>query len=104
VEDLLALYVTGADRDKVDPILDVRVAEHVESLDEDAQVELKGRAKAFVRSYGFLAATLTYGHPPLERRSAFLNLLIPKLPARKRKTSKRVLEAIRQHRLEGRRP
>lgn len=65
----------------LDPILDACVAEYVQNLDEDAQVKFKGNAKAFVRSYGFLAAILPYGHP--EKLSIFLNLLIPKLPAPK---------------------
>jgi type I restriction enzyme R subunit len=95
VEDLVALYVTGADRDKLDPILDACVAEYIDALDEDNQVEFKGKAKAFVRSYGFLAAILTYGHPAWEKLAIFLNFLIPKLPAPKEEDlSKGVLEAI----------
>jgi type I restriction enzyme R subunit len=54
VEDLVALYLGGADRDKLDPILDHCVGVYTETLDEDGQVEFKGKAKAFVRSYGFL--------------------------------------------------
>lgn len=95
VEELVALYVTGADRDKLDPILDFCVAEYVHKLDEDGQVRFKGKAKAFVRSYGFLAAILPYGHPAWEKLSIFLNFLIPKLPAPKEEDlSKGVLEAI----------
>ena len=95
VEDFVALYVTGADRDKLDPILDTCVAEYIDNLDEEGQVEFKGKAKAFVRSYGFLAAILTYGHPAWEKLSIFLNFLIPKLPAPKEEDlSKGVLEAI----------
>uniref|UniRef100_UPI002AB6126D hypothetical protein n=1 Tax=Burkholderia sp. BCC1998 TaxID=2817447 RepID=UPI002AB6126D len=58
---------TGADRDKLDPILDACVAEYIDNLSEDDQVAFKGKAKAFVRSYGFLAAILTYGHPAWEK-------------------------------------
>ena len=95
VEDLVALYVTGADRDQLDPILDACVAEYIDNLDEDGQVEFKGKAKAFVRSYGFIAAILTYGHPAWEKLAIFLNFLIPKLPAPKEEDlSKGVLEAI----------
>jgi type I restriction enzyme R subunit len=95
VEDLVALYVTGADRDKLDPMLDACVAEYIDNLDEDGQVEFKGKAKAFVRSYDFLAAILTYGHPAWEKLSIFLNFLIPKLPAPKEDDlSKGVLDAI----------
>ena len=95
VEELVMLYVKGADRDQLDPILDACVAEYVENLDEDGQVEFKGKSKAFVRSYGFLAAILTYGHPAWEKLAIFLNFLIPKLPAPKEEElSKGVLEAI----------
>jgi type I restriction enzyme R subunit len=95
VEDLVALYLGGADRDKLDPILDACVAEYVDKLGEDDQVKFKGKAKAFVRSYGFLSAILPYGHPTWEKLSIFLNFLIPKLPAPKEEDlSKGVLEAI----------
>lgn len=95
VEDLVALYLGGAERDQLDPILDACVAEYVEKLAEDDQVKFKGKAKAFVRSYGFLAAILPYGHPAWEKLSIFLNFLIPKLPAPKEEDlSKGVLEAI----------
>jgi type I restriction enzyme R subunit len=95
VEDLVALYVKGADRDKLDPILDVCVEAYQQQLDEDAQVEFKGKAKAFVRSYGFLGAILTYGHAAWEKLAIFLNFLIPKLPAPKEEDlSKGVLDAI----------
>ncbi|NHQ81716.1 type I restriction endonuclease subunit R [Chromobacterium vaccinii] len=95
VEDLVALYLGGADRDKLDPILDECVEEYKENLDEDGQIKFKGRAKSFVRSYGFLAAILSYGHPAWEKLSIFLNFLIPKLPAPKEEDlSKGVLESV----------
>lgn len=95
VEDLVALYLSGADRDKLDPILDHCVKQYQANLDEDNQVEFKGKAKTFVRSYGFLAAILNYGHPAWEKLSIFLNFLIPKLPAPKEEDlSKGVLESI----------
>ncbi|WP_454258629.1 type I restriction endonuclease subunit R [Pseudoxanthomonas mexicana] len=95
VDDLVALYLSGADRENLDPILDLCVAEYVSKLGEDDQVKFKGKAKAFVRSYGFLSAILPYGHPAWEKLSIFLNFLIPKLPAPKEEDlSKGVLEAI----------
>lgn len=95
VEALVALYLSGAERDKLDPILDTCVAEYADKLGEDEQVRFKGNAKAFVRSYGFLAAILSYGHPAWEKLSVFLNFLIPKLPAPKEEDlSKGVLETI----------
>ncbi len=95
VEDLVALFIKGADRDKLDPILDACVEIYKDNLNEDQQIDFKGKAKSFVRSYGFLGAILTYGHPSWEKLSIFLNFLIPKLPAPKEDDlAKGVLEAI----------
>jgi type I restriction enzyme R subunit len=75
------LFLGGAARDQLDPILDACVAVYVQQLDEDAQVEFKGKAKAFARTYEFLAAVLPYSNRDWERLSILLNLLLPKLPA-----------------------
>ena len=81
VDELVELYLSGADRDVLDPILDRCVEVYREDLDEDQQVEFKGRAKAFLRSYGFLATILSYTYADWEKRSIFLTFLVPKLPA-----------------------
>ncbi len=95
VSKLCELYLAGADRDQLDPILDGCVASYKSGLDEDGQVDFKGKAKAFVRTYGFLSAILPYGNADWEKLSIFLNFLIPKLPAPKEEDlSKGVLEAI----------
>jgi type I restriction enzyme, R subunit len=91
----VALYLEGADRDQLDPILDACVATYNEELDEDGQVDFKGKAKAFTRTYGFLSAILPYTNAEWEKLSIFLNFLVPKLPAPKEEDlSKGVLEAI----------
>ena len=56
-------------------------ATYTEQLDEDGQVDFKGKAKAFTRTYSFLAAILPYTNAEWEKLSIFLNFLIPKLPA-----------------------
>ena len=95
VDSLVALYLGGADRDQLDPILDACVATYNEQLDEDGQVDFKGKAKAFIRTYGFLASILPYTDPGWEKLSIFLNFLVPKLPAPKEEDlSKGILEAI----------
>jgi len=95
IDDLVSLYLDGADRDKLDPILDACVATYNADLDEDGQVDLKGKAKAFVRTYGFLASILPYSNAEWEKLSIFLNFLIPKLPAPKEEDlSRGILEAI----------
>ena len=91
----MKLYLNGADRDRLDPILDACVAVYKEQLDEDGQVDFKGKAKTFVRAYGFLASILPYTNAAWEKLSIFLNLLIPKLPAPKEEDlSRGILEAI----------
>jgi len=95
IDDLVGLYLNGADRDKLDPILDACVATYNADLDEDSQVDFKGKAKAFVRTYGFLASILPYSNANWEKLSIFLNFLIPKLPAPKEEDlSRGIIEAI----------
>ena len=58
-------------------------------------MDFKGKAKAFVRTYGFLASILPYTNAEWEKLSIFLNFLVPKLPAPKEEDlSKGILEAI----------
>jgi type I restriction enzyme, R subunit len=83
VEALVELWLSGVGQDKLQPILDGCVAAYLEDLDEDGQVGFKGKAKAFLRMYGFLASILPYTHAPWEKLSIFLNLLVGKLPAPK---------------------
>lgn len=95
VDELVGLYLGGADRDKLDPILDACVAGYKDQLNEDGQVDFKGRAKAFVRAYGFLASILPYTNAEWEKLSIFLNFLISKLPAPvDEDLSKGILDAI----------
>jgi len=57
------------------------VAAYVANLDEDKQIDFKSKAKAFLRTYNFLATVLPYAVPAWEKLSIFLNFLVPKLPA-----------------------
>ena len=95
VDALVERYLSGADRDLLDPILDGCVSVYREQLDEDGQVDFKGKAKAFLRAYGFLAAILPYTYAEWEKLSIFLTFLVPKLPAPvEDDLSKGILEAI----------
>lgn len=80
VEKLVDLYLNGAERDRLDPILDACTAVY-KNLDTEEQIKFKSSAKAFCRTYGFLGAILPYGDADWEKLSIFLNLLIPKLPS-----------------------
>jgi type I restriction enzyme R subunit len=95
VDQLVALFLDGADRDALDPILDQCVAVYVSQLEEDGQVEFKGKAKAFCRTYSFLSAVISYSNAAWEKLSIFLDLLTPKLPApREEDLAKGIVEAI----------
>ena len=95
VQQLVKLFLDGADRDKLDPILDACVSVYTNTLDEDQQVEFKGKAKVFCRTYDFLASVMPYTNSGWEMLSILLNLLTPKLPAPKEEDlAKGILEAI----------
>jgi type I restriction enzyme R subunit len=95
INDLVTKYISGANRDKLDPILDHCVAIYQSELDEDNQVDFKSKAKAFVRTYGFLSSILPYSNTSWEKLAIFLNFLLPKLPAPKEEDlSKGILDAI----------
>jgi type I restriction enzyme R subunit len=71
------------------------VAVYREQLDEDGQVDFKGKAKAFSRTYGFLSSILPYTNADWEKLSILLNVLISKLPAPiEEDLSAGILEAI----------
>jgi type I restriction enzyme R subunit len=95
VQQVVELFLSGAERDKLDPILDACVAVYVGTLDEDAQVDFKGKAKVFCRTYSFLSSVIPYTNAEWEKLAIFLNLLTPKLPAPKEEDlSQGILEAI----------
>ena len=85
LDELVERYLSGADRDQLDPILDTCVSLYREQLDEDGQVDFKGKAKSFLRTYGFLAAILPYAYAEWENLSIFLTFLVPKLPSPRRR-------------------
>ena len=81
VERTVALYLDGADRGRLDPVLDACVAAYVRELDADGQIDFKSKAKAFLRNYGFLSAVLPWTNPEWEKLSIFLDFLVPRLPS-----------------------
>ena len=95
VDSFVEAFLDGVTRDRLDPILDECVAAYLSDLAEDRQVDFKGNAKAFLRTYGFLGAVLPYGYPEWEKLSIFLNFLVPKLPApQEDDLSRGVLETV----------
>jgi len=80
IDSVFGHWIRGADRGMFDPILD-SVAQTYKDKDADDQIEFKASAKSFVRTYEFLSAIMPYGSEEWEKLSAFLTLLIPKLPS-----------------------
>ncbi|MBX3327779.1 MAG: type I restriction endonuclease subunit R [Nitrospira sp.] len=95
VKQVVTLFLGNAERDQLDPILDACVAVYVHRLDEDGQVNFKGKAKVFCRTYSFLSSVISYRNPEWEKLSILLNLLVPKLPApQEEDLAKGILDAI----------
>ena len=95
IDAFVSRYLGGAERDQLDPILDQCVAVYLDELDEDGQVAFKGKAKGFVRTYGFLSSVLPYTNAAWEKRSIFLNFLVSRLPSpQEEDLSKGILDAI----------
>ena len=76
IDTFVGLYLKGADRQVLDPMLDVCVETYRKDLGEDGQVDFKGKAKGFLRTYGFLVAILPYAYADWEKLSIFLNFLL----------------------------
>ena len=83
VQRFTELFLAGAERDKLDPILKACAAAYTDTLDEDSQVDFKGKAKVFCRTYDFLASVISQTNAEWEKLSILLNLLITNLPAPK---------------------
>ena len=95
IDAFVRQYLDGAEVDQLHPILDACTAVYLDELDEDGQVDFKGKAKGFLRTYAFLSSILPYSNAEWEKRSIFLNFLVPKLPAPEDDDlSKGILEAI----------
>ena len=95
VDNLVKHFLDGLERDQLDPVLDKCVEVYRSDLDEDGQIDFKGKAKAFIRTYGFLSAVLPYTNAEWEKRSIFLDFLVPRLPAPEEDDlSKGILETI----------
>ena len=67
-------------RNDFDPHLDDCVDRYTD-MDEDGQVEFKGGAKAFTRTYSFLSQIMDIRRKEWEELATFLTFLIPKLPS-----------------------
>lgn len=80
VDTFVSLYLGGADRSFLEPILKT-CKERYLALEVEEQIMFKSNAKNFVRTYNFLVTVLPYGSQEWEKLSIFLNLLKEILPA-----------------------
>jgi type I restriction enzyme R subunit len=94
VEELTNRYVSGAERDALDPILDRCVERFREQLTEDEKTDFKSKARSFKRTYAFLSQIITFNVSYWERLYWFVKYLLPKLPAT---TQENRLENVLEH-------
>jgi type I restriction enzyme R subunit len=96
VDEAVRGFLAGESRERyLDPIIDACAQAYSVNLDEDAQIEFKGKAKVFLRSYGFLSAVIPYTNPDWEKLSIFLTDLVKKLPSPKEEDlAKGILDSI----------
>lgn len=80
VDKTVELFLNGNDRTAIDSIIDTCVEVYKDLVVEE-QIEFKSSAKAYIRTYNFLAAILPYGSVAWEKLLIFLNLLVQKLPS-----------------------
>ena len=96
VQQVVELFLGGADRDKLDPILDACVAVYSGQARRGRPGGLQGQGQGVLPHLRLsLASVMPYSNAEWEKLSIFLNLLIPKLPAPKEEDlAKGILEAI----------
>jgi type I restriction enzyme R subunit len=80
VDEFVSLYLSGAAREVVEPILKTCKDNYL-ALEVEEQIQFKSNVKNFVRTYNFLATILPYGSQEWEKLSIFLNLLKEILPS-----------------------
>ncbi|MEV6992157.1 type I restriction endonuclease [Streptomyces sp. NPDC093228] len=81
IDLFVEMFLAKESRSRLEAVLDQLVVSYQELDSEEQQVEFKGTAKAFVRTYDYLAGILPYRNPEWLKLSILLTFLIPKLPA-----------------------
>ena len=79
VEELNVKYWSGAERETLDPIVNIAV-ERFKELDDNQQIACKSSIKSFIRLYPFLAAVLPFKSTEWEKLNTYFSLLVRKLP------------------------
>lgn len=81
VEEFTKLYFQGVDAQQLSAIIDVVVSrfDHELELEHEQKVDIKVKAKQFVKVYGQMAAILPFENVEWETLYWFLKFLVPKL-------------------------
>jgi type I restriction enzyme R subunit len=87
-------YDKTTDRSKLDSLIDKVVRNFNEDLIKDQQIEFKGNAKSFVRTYSYLSRIISFNKPYWEMLWLFLKHLLPHLKIEEDKDEDNILEAI----------
>ena len=93
VDFVVTKYLDGAERDEIDPKIDICV-ERYRKLDLEDQIEFKSSVKTFIRTYNFLSSILPYGSVDWEKLSIFYTFLVSKLPSPKDDDTGKILEDV----------
>lgn len=100
VRDLAQLFLSGAGRERLDPILDECRKSFVKDLDNEQQIDFKKKAKAFTDMYKLLMQFRPFRNFYWECLKVFLKLLGGKLPNLSQQDFTRgILESVQVHSL-----
>ncbi|MBN2746850.1 MAG: type I restriction endonuclease subunit R, partial [Bacteroidales bacterium] len=78
-DDFFEKYIEGADRTKLDPIIDWSVGIFKNDLEKDDKIDFKAKVKSFLRVYSYLAKILDFNNQDWEKLFWFLKYLVTKL-------------------------
>jgi len=79
VTDFFEKYANNAPRKLLDPIIDTSAHKFKYELTIEQQIDFKGKAKSYLRTYSYLAKLLDFNNHYWEQLWWFLKSLVPKL-------------------------
>lgn len=79
IDNFVNLYLSGADREQLEPILDNCKENLHENLSKEAHCEFFSTGVQYCRTYDFLSKILTYSEINYEKMACFLKMFLPKV-------------------------
>lgn len=79
VLDFFAKYSSNTERTQLDPLLDASAHIFKHELNTDKQIDIKVKAKSFLRTYSYISRLLDFNNLYWEQLWWFLKMLVPKL-------------------------